>query len=64
MCCTKKASARRLKNENEREYILSVLKKSGGKIYGPGGAAELLNIPPTTLSSKMKKLGIKREFID
>lgn len=51
-------------HENEREYILSILKKSRGKIYGPGGAAELLNIPPTTLSSKMKKLGIKREFID
>ena len=51
-------------HENEREYILSILKKSRGKIYGTGGAAELLNIPPTTLSSKMKKLGIKREFID
>ncbi len=51
-------------HENEREYILSILKKSRGKIYGPGGAAELLNIPPTTLSSKMKKLGIKREFVD
>ncbi len=51
-------------HENEREYILSILKKSGGKIYGSGGAAELLNIPPTTLSSKMKKLGIKRKFID
>lgn len=51
-------------HENEREYILSILKKSSGKIYGPGGAAELLNVPPTTLSSKMKKLGIKREFMD
>ncbi|MEO8412431.1 MAG: sigma 54-interacting response regulator [Ginsengibacter sp.] len=51
-------------HENEREHILSILKKCRGKIYGPGGAAELLNIPPTTLSSKMKKLGIKREFTD
>jgi DNA-binding NtrC family response regulator len=51
-------------NENEREYILSVLKKSNGKIWGSGGAAELLKIPPTTLSSKMKKLGIKRDFTD
>ncbi len=51
-------------SDNEREYILSVLKKTKGKIYGADGAAELLNIPPTTLSSKMKKLGIKRGFTD
>jgi transcriptional regulator with GAF, ATPase, and Fis domain len=48
--------------ENEKEYILSVLKKSKGKIWGAGGAAELLKIPPTTLASKMKKLGIKKDF--
>jgi DNA-binding NtrC family response regulator len=50
--------------DNEREYILSVLKKSNGKIWGAGGAAELLQIPPTTLASKMKKLGIKKDFND
>ena len=50
--------------ENEKEYILSVLKKSSGKIWGSGGAAELLKIPPTTLASKMKKLGIKKDFSD
>ncbi|MEO8770812.1 MAG: sigma-54 dependent transcriptional regulator [Ferruginibacter sp.] len=44
--------------ENEREYIVATLKKTNGKIRGPGGAAELLKIPPTTLHSKMKKLGI------
>ncbi|MEO7044345.1 MAG: sigma 54-interacting response regulator [Ferruginibacter sp.] len=49
-------------HENEKEYILSVLKKSNGKIWGTGGAAELLKIPPTTLASKMKKLGIKKDF--
>lgn len=51
-------------HENEKEYILSVLKKSNGKIWGSGGAAELLKIPPTTLASKMKKLGIKKDFND
>ncbi|MEO8855105.1 MAG: sigma 54-interacting response regulator [Ginsengibacter sp.] len=51
-------------HENEKEYILSVLKKSNGKIWGMGGAAELLKIPPTTLASKMKKLGIKKDFND
>ena len=31
-------------------------------IWGQGGAAEMLGIPPTTLQSKVKKLGIKKEF--
>ncbi|ACU57618.1 sigma-54-dependent transcriptional regulator [Chitinophaga pinensis] len=44
--------------ELEREHILTVLKKCNHKISGPGGAAELLNLPPSTLASKMKKLGI------
>ena len=45
---------------NERAYILSTLKKTNGKIGGEHGAAELLGVPPTTLHSKMKKLGIKK----
>ncbi|SFM87870.1 regulatory protein, Fis family [Chitinophaga sp. YR627] len=48
--------------ENERDYIISVLKKSNGRIWGPGAAAEVLNINPSTLKSKMKKLGIKKEY--
>jgi transcriptional regulator with GAF, ATPase, and Fis domain len=51
-------------NENERDYIISILRKCNGKVWGAGGAAELLNIPPTTLKSKMKKLGIEKEGID
>ncbi|SEW05258.1 DNA-binding transcriptional response regulator, NtrC family, contains REC, AAA-type ATPase, and a Fis-type DNA-binding domains [Chitinophaga sp. YR573] len=47
--------------ELERDHILSVLKMCNNKIAGPGGAAELLNLPPTTLASKMKKLGITRK---
>jgi len=49
--------------ENERDYIISVLKKCNGRIWGPGAAAEILNINPSTLKSKMKKLGIKKEYI-
>jgi transcriptional regulator with GAF, ATPase, and Fis domain len=49
--------------ENERDYIISVLKKCHGRIWGPGAAAEVLNINPSTLKSKMKKLGIKKEYI-
>ncbi|HTL10192.1 MAG TPA: sigma 54-interacting response regulator [Chitinophagaceae bacterium] len=48
--------------ENERDYIITVLKKCNGRIWGPGAAAEILNIPPSTLKSKMKKLGIKKEY--
>jgi DNA-binding NtrC family response regulator len=51
-------------HENERDYIILVLKKCKGKIWGSGGAAELLNLPPTTLKSKMKKLGIRKENIE
>ena len=50
--------------ENEKAHILAALKKCNWKIWGPGGAAGLLNLPPTTLNSKMKKLGIKKEFGD
>jgi transcriptional regulator with GAF, ATPase, and Fis domain len=43
----------------ERENLLAALKRSGGRIYGPGGAATLLGLKPSTLSSRMKALGIK-----
>ena len=48
-------------HENERDHIINVLKKCNGKIWGAGGAADVLNLPPTTLKSKMKKLGIEKE---
>jgi DNA-binding NtrC family response regulator len=49
-------------HENERDYIISVLKKCNGRIWGNGGAAEVLNVPPSTLKSKMKKLGIQKSM--
>jgi len=49
--------------EIEREHIMKVLKTCNGKVFGPGGAAEILNLPPTTLYSKMKKLGIKQGYV-
>ncbi len=39
-------------------HINKALTLSHGKVAGPGGAAELLQIKPNTLRSKMKKLGI------
>jgi formate hydrogenlyase transcriptional activator len=46
-------------HDNERDYIIYILKKCKGKVSGMGGAAEILNIPSSTLNSKIKKLGIK-----
>jgi formate hydrogenlyase transcriptional activator len=48
-------------HENERDYISYILKKCKGKVSGSGGAAEILGIPGSTLTSKMKKLGIAIE---
>ena len=44
----------------ERNHILEVLSQTNWKIEGPGGAASILNIHPSTLRFKLKKLGIKR----
>ncbi len=46
--------------ENERRHIVWALEQTGGKIHGPGGAAELLHVHPNTLSFRMKKLGVKK----
>jgi len=44
----------------ERQHISDVLAKTGGRIRGKQGAAEILGLKPSTLDSKMKKLGIRR----
>lgn len=48
-------------DENEKEHIFKILKYCKGRISGEGGAADILGVPPTTLNSKIKRLGIKRE---
>ena len=53
-------STRKQLLEFERRSIVEALQKSGGKIYGANGAAELLGMRPTTLTSKIAALGIKR----
>jgi len=47
--------------EMEIDHIKSVLQLCNGKISGQGGAAELLELPYSTLISKIKKLGIKTD---
>jgi formate hydrogenlyase transcriptional activator len=44
----------------ERKHIRNVLQKTGWRISGKGGAAEVLGLKRTTLQFRMKKLGIKR----
>ena len=44
----------------ERENLVVVLENVGWKIKGADGAAELLGIKPTTLLSRMKKMGLKK----
>jgi transcriptional regulator with GAF, ATPase, and Fis domain len=45
----------------ERANIRRALAACGGKIAGDSGAARLLGIPPTTLSSRMKALQVSRD---
>jgi two-component system response regulator HydG len=48
--------------ENERDHILSALEMCNWKIYGEGGAAEMLDMNGNTLHSRMKKLGIEKRI--
>jgi transcriptional regulator with GAF, ATPase, and Fis domain len=45
--------------QRERESIRAALAQTKGKIFGPGGAAELLGMKGTTLASRVKALGLK-----
>ncbi|MBN2289437.1 MAG: sigma 54-interacting transcriptional regulator [Candidatus Glassbacteria bacterium] len=47
--------------ELEREHIIKVMELTGWRVRGKSGSAELLGIKPTTLESRMDKLGIKRK---
>ena len=44
--------------ETEKRFFQSVLMKTGGRVYGPNGAADLLKLKPTTLQSRLKALGL------
>lgn len=46
--------------ENEKDYIIHVLNDLNWVIGGKKGVAEILDIPASTLRSRMKKLGIER----
>jgi transcriptional regulator with GAF, ATPase, and Fis domain len=46
--------------EVERRHVATVLEMSGWRIRGKNGAAEMLGLKPTTLESRLEKLGIRR----
>jgi len=54
------AAGSRTLQEIERDHILKTLERTRWKVSGPGGAAERLNLKPTTLEARMRKLGIQR----
>ena len=43
------------------ENMLEALRRANWKIYGPGGAADLLSVSRTTLISRLKKMGIYKK---
>ncbi|MEM6989271.1 MAG: sigma 54-interacting transcriptional regulator [Myxococcota bacterium] len=47
----------------ERRHLMAALQATKGKIYGNDGAAQLLDLKPTTLQSKLKKHGIDRSMV-
>jgi PAS domain S-box-containing protein len=47
------------RRDRDRANILAALEACGGKVFGRGGAAELLDVKPTTLASRIKSLGIR-----
>lgn len=47
--------------DQEKARLLAALRAAGGRVYGPGGAAQRLGLKPTTLYGKMRKHGLKRD---
>lgn len=48
--------------EMEKTHVLEALRRCNWRVSGKGGAAELLDLRPTTLYSKMKKLGVSKNL--
>jgi transcriptional regulator with GAF, ATPase, and Fis domain len=47
-------------DDAQRQHITHVLDHTDDRIEGPGGAAEILGLKPSTLRHRIKKLGIQR----
>jgi transcriptional regulator with GAF, ATPase, and Fis domain len=44
----------------QKNNILAALTQAGGRISGPGGAAELLDVKPTTLADRIRAYGVHK----
>lgn len=53
-------TARRSLDDAVKAAIIEALERCNGKLYGANGAAAALGMKPTTLQSKMRKLGVRR----
>lgn len=58
----KKAKKLQTLEEVQRSHIIEVLEHTNWKVSGKGGAADILDMRPTTLFSKIDRLEIKRKF--
>ncbi len=50
--------------QKERENLMKALHHAGGKVSGPGGAAELLGVNSNTMASRLRTLGIARSYVE
>jgi chemotaxis protein methyltransferase CheR len=48
----------------ERDYIIDILEDTGWRIEGPNGAARVLGLNPSTLRTRMAKLGVQRHQLN
>jgi len=46
-------------DDQVRDLLERALGKTGGRVYGPGGAAKLLGLKPTTLQGKLRRYGLR-----
>ena len=57
----KPAPRERTLAELQRSHILQVMQQTGWRVEGPKGAARILGLNPSTLRSRLLKLGIRKE---
>jgi len=58
--CSEPPRPSRAGGGDERQQIEEALAASRGRVYGPEGAAETLRVPPSTLESRIRRLGIDK----
>lgn len=62
-CAPASQSPEAVRRKRDREDIIAALRKANGKVFGSGGAGEILGVKPTTLASRIKALGIEKPLL-